>query len=85
MTKLYATDCDIAFLVLYAKTANEGNHPTGGNDIEDMLDALVDHLEADDPEALYQAAEDMACIATRMRDFADDKLSGNLSAQRRLP
>jgi len=79
MTKLHATDRDIAFLVYYAKTASEGTHP-GGNDIADMLDALVDHLDADDPEALYQAAEDMVDVATRMRDFADDELSGNLSA-----
>jgi hypothetical protein len=80
MTKLHATDRDIAFLVLYAKTANEGNHPTGGNNTADVLDALVAHLEANDPEALYQAAKDMVYVATRMRDFADDELSGNLSA-----
>jgi len=80
VTKLHATDRDIELLVLYARRASEGHHPIGGNNIADMLDALVAHLDADDPEALYQAAEDMADIATRMRDFADDELSGNLSA-----
>ena len=80
MPKLHATDRDIAFLVLYAKTANEGDHPTGGNNIADMLDALVARLEADNLDDLYQVAEDMACIATRMRDIAADDLSGNLSA-----
>ena len=80
MTKLHATDRDIAFLVLYAQRSSERHHPTGGNNTADMLDALVAHLEANDPEALYQAAEDMVDVATRMRDFADDELSGNLSA-----
>jgi len=80
MAKLHATDRDIAFLVLYAQRSSERHHTTGGNNTADMLDALVAHLEADDPEAMYQAAEDMACIATRMRDIAADELSGNLSA-----
>ena len=80
MTKLHATDRDIAFLVLYAQRSSERHHPTGGNNTADMLDALVALLEADNPDDLYQVAEDMACIATRMRDIAADELRGNMSA-----
>lgn len=73
---LHASSQDLALLENYARHTSEGDLPTYGNFIADVLDALVAvyHVTDGDAEDEYTAAEALVDAAMKLRDHADAKL-----------
>ena len=73
---LTATPAQIAQLEAYARTTNEMNHPTRGNIIADVLDALwgvyFESGSGDSDE--YTAAENLVDLACALRDQVDARM-----------
>ena len=68
---LLASDDEISSLVWTARHTRCGPH--GSNPYADILDLLVAHLAAADPDEAYSTAEDLASAATEMRNQAAEE------------
>lgn len=75
---IHSENSELAALIHYAKTVKEGAHPTGGNYVADVLDALASYawIAGEGTDEEFSAAENLVDAATALRNRVDDVLSG---------